>query len=319
MKNKSGSDKTEQPISDKQQPESEDEWIIHALNIHGLFLERWCKQVVEDAPAWRCAATYEPVEFPPGGGKESNLDLRVVHDFNEAIDGYSRLKNNPEFIKWIFFPKTKTNGGGRGPKTDITAVRQIQIENTPSRLRPFFRMALKQILSGLIIADEAREVRGDYVSYKDKGGSSNKTKTANNAITEASRQIALATQAIYRKAAEEIDISDSLQQKFPWAHQIFLPIIVTTAKLFSCQFDPKDVGSMSGEILFDKANLEEQKVLLFEYPLPVHLQLLPTVAGAPISHDERLYSRMDIMIVQSDYFPKLLQELAYKAHFLFVQ
>src|SRR6185436_19631018 len=110
-------------MADRQRPTTEDEWIIHALNIHGLFFERWCKQVVDDSPAWWCASTHEPVEFPPGTGKESNLDLKAVLNFKESADGYSRFltlpierkKNNPDFIKWIFFPKTKTKGSGRGP------------------------------------------------------------------------------------------------------------------------------------------------------------------------------------------------------------
>ena len=78
-------------MANKQRPQSEDECIIQALNIHGIFFERWYKQAVEDASGWECASTYEPVEFHSGTGKESNLDLKAILCFDESADGYLRL------------------------------------------------------------------------------------------------------------------------------------------------------------------------------------------------------------------------------------
>jgi hypothetical protein len=45
-------------------PKTDDEWTIHALNIHGLFFERWCQQVIREQAGWKLKAINYPVEFP---------------------------------------------------------------------------------------------------------------------------------------------------------------------------------------------------------------------------------------------------------------
>src|SRR5438067_1186455 len=63
---------------------TQDEWTIHALNIHGVFFERRCESLVADTPGWKVLATNYPVEFPPPNGpwrgKESSLDIWARRD-----------------------------------------------------------------------------------------------------------------------------------------------------------------------------------------------------------------------------------------------
>src|SRR5207248_3223964 len=97
-------------------------------------------------------------------------------------------KNNPDFVKWIFFPKTS-----QGPQAVISP----QIENSPRPDEAVGWTVRSSLRTGLFVtelaADEARETRADYRSYQ----RNDKTKTSNAAITDAAYQVALATQAIY--------------------------------------------------------------------------------------------------------------------------
>lgn len=66
----------------KHEPQTEDEWIVHALNIQGVLFERKCQQVVSQARGIELKSSNYPVEFPPQGGKESSLDMwaELKHD-----------------------------------------------------------------------------------------------------------------------------------------------------------------------------------------------------------------------------------------------
>src|SRR5215216_6045661 len=88
-------------------PQTDEEWTIHSLNIHGTFFERWCQRAISESPSWRPAKTNVPVSFPLEGGKESELDIQA--EFNSSGLRVALLieckKNNPDFVDWIFFPK----------------------------------------------------------------------------------------------------------------------------------------------------------------------------------------------------------------------
>jgi hypothetical protein len=62
-------------------PSTEDERIIHSLNIHGVFFERWCQHVIGTVPGCTIRSVNAPVEYPPRNGlmrgEERNLDIRA--------------------------------------------------------------------------------------------------------------------------------------------------------------------------------------------------------------------------------------------------
>jgi hypothetical protein len=157
-----------------------------------------------------------------------------------------------------------------------------------------------------ITTSGAWERRGNYLKYKKLN---DKTKTSNAAINQAAHQIALATEAIIN---EELVNSKTLSThvKMPYKHQIIIPTIVTTAKLFICKFDPKDIDQRTGEISFSKTTLEQQHYLLYEYPLPVHFHSTPTdKVGVLKTGNKDFGTRMDILIVNSSALPAFLSKL----------
>jgi hypothetical protein len=46
-------------------PQTNDQWTIHSINIHGLFFERWCEEIIRSTNELKVVSTNYPVEFPP--------------------------------------------------------------------------------------------------------------------------------------------------------------------------------------------------------------------------------------------------------------
>lgn len=286
---------------------SDSDWAIHSLNIQGTFFERWCQETAKKS-RWNVVSTNYPVEFPPHNGplvgEQSTLDIyaQLAKDTMLLTLLIECKKNNPEFIDWVFFAHPDIN---HQKHFTGSLINQKPIENEENKWET------TPILSPMISLDwiptsDAWETRGNYLKYKKDN---DKTRTSNAAIMQAAHQIALATKAVFN---EELLNSKALstKAKMPYSHQIFIPTIVTTAKLFLCKFDPKDIDPKTGEIPFAKASLEEQPYILYEYPLPVHFHSTPLDKVSVLKTGNKDFgTRMDILVVNSSSFPDFLSRL----------
>jgi hypothetical protein len=290
-------------------PVSDIDWTIHSLNIQGTFFERWAQETIEKS-RWNIVSTNYPVEFPPHNGplvgEQSTLDIyaRLKKETILLTLLIECKKNNQEFIDWVFFshPNTKRvkHFSGALIANEVKEGSQNNWEIT-SLLAPMISLEC-------IPTSDAWETRGNYTEYK--GG--NKTKTSNAAISQAAHQIALATKAIYSEELNNNKILSvkSANSEMPFAHQIFIPVILTTAELFVCRFETKDIDQNTGEIPFSKASLEEQPYLLYEYPLPVHFHSPPLDKVAVLKTGNYDFgTRMDILVVNSSKLPEFLSKL----------
>ena len=292
------------------QPNTQDEWTIHALNIHGVFFERRCVDAIDATPNWKVLSTNYLVEFPPPNGiwrgKESSLDIwaRRDDDPNVIVDIFIECKKaNPEFVNWVFFAKPDL----QQPTSFVFA----KATNTPNPAE--FGTWTSQIVmqsetTTRSISNDAREVKGDYVNYK--GG--NKTKTSNAAIQEAAYQVALANRAIVHEESKLLDNArgSSDHPAPPWPAKAYVPIIVTTANLFRVDFASSSTSLRSGEIGLDEAALVPIQSILYEYALPKHLQYSPTQPLEMLkSGNSNTFSRMHILVAHSEALPGLLLDL----------
>lgn len=294
------------------QPESEHEWTIHSINIHGAFFERWCQKTLIETGMWSVKSTNYPVEFPPPNGpfrgSESALDIRAELRSDERLVTLliECKKNNPDFVNWVLFPRHPV-------QTTFTVSQAENFSHEDGTDGWKVAGSIKRVTSAIPIVDEARETRGSYAAYQ-KG---DKTRTSNAAVTEAAHQVALATQAII---LEERHFSQTLGTArppvaMPWRKQVFLPMIVTSARIFTCQFDPSEIDPSTGEIPYPKATINEVPYLIYEYALPRRLQAGPENLVYALTHDSMdLFMRMHIFIVNSANFAEVLRETAKNAN-----
>jgi len=161
-----------------------------------------------------------------------------------------------------------------------------------------------------ILTDEARETRGKFSSASIRPRE--KTRTSNAAVYDAARQVCLATQAI---ATEEVEFSRAVngRQEGPYYRKhLLIPIIVTTARLFVCEFDPAEVDVALGTIPFGKVKLRPVDELLYEFPLPRDLPGVPSNLTEAIIRGNggiEIFVRKHVLVVGSSAFKAFLKDL----------
>ena len=107
-------------------------------------------------------------------------------------------------------------------------------------------------------------------------------------------------------------LSEIIHPLRPHYNQLFIfPTIVTTAKLFLCEFQDEDVDLSTGVIDLDKPKLVPYPFLIFDYPLPPALQLVPRAIRLDYTKDTlKQLARMPIFIVHSKALPVFLERLS---------
>jgi hypothetical protein len=284
-------------------PQTDSEWTIQALNIHGAFFERWCREVVDSRAPWHVKYSNYPVEF---GGLESNLDVRA----DRNLDGHlvSLLieckKHNPDFVDWIFLPK---KGVYTGTPLLMNQLRARLIK--PAEAPWFLEVVIGGLAWNSVIADEARETRGSYTQYTKQ----DKTKTSNAAITQAAHQVAIATRSITAEEFRHGSALGAMRPALPIGYDFhhIIPAVVTTARLFRCEFAPADVDPRTGEIPLDRVTLQQVPHLRFEYALPPSLQPHPDPNELGRLLQDRLlerFQRLQIVVIHSEAFEAFLRD-----------
>ncbi|MDT5059978.1 MAG: hypothetical protein QOH63_437 [Acidobacteriota bacterium] len=291
------------------------DYTILALNIQGTFFERRCQEIIQEAAGWRLFATNYPVSYQRAGStlppKESNLDIRAYLGPTSSYLSSSKSlnllveckKNNPEFIEWIFFPAR--------PHSAFFPCIEIKSTQTDSNDAEISSYPF-QVSHNLPFADDCWETRGNYSEYKKRKGNQGITRTVNNAVSDAAYQVALATQAVI---TEEADPNNCVRFN-PASNtlvdmKLVLPVIVSTAKLFMCEFDPKDISVSTGEIPFDRVKLTQAPYLIYRYPLPRHLQsdFRFSIKESMIYGSPEVFLYMNIFVVHSENLEGFLSEV----------
>jgi hypothetical protein len=290
-------------------PKNDYEWAVRSINIHGIFFERWCQKTIKDIGTWQVTATNYPVQF---AAKESTLDIRAQHRAGDDVISLliECKKNNPDFVDWIFFPKPTESDSWR----HTICVPHILTGGDPIPAsvgqKWETKTSLRTFQTSMPVADEAREVRGDYLRYKNNH---DKTKTSNTAIADAAHQVALASQFIFLEEAKfgRALASSPRSVPMPRRKHVLFPLIVTTANLFVCRFDPADVDSHTGTIAPENTSLVSVDRIIYEYPLPRHLNSEPSdVAEAVLSNSIELFLRRHIIVVHSAALTQVLSDLS---------
>ncbi len=310
----------------QQPPTNEEEWMTHVLNIHGTPFEHLCQYHLRQSPDWTFKSSRYPVEFPPSYTPQvsltQNSELDLWGTCNPPDLKIELLveckKNNPDYTDWIFFPTQYPT------PPSLRTLEYIHLPRTGGSYWAPNRKTLYLVTPpNIAITDDGRETKGKYQprwqesKNEKKNGKMkadpNFTRTSNTAITDAANQIARATQALLnqeRRNQQVLALGGG--QPIPTWHHVFLPLVVTTANLWTCQFPAEKVDMVTGEIPFSEVQYQQHPYLFFTYALPPILQFHTGDDRSEYRTDgewEQL-ARFSILVVQSAAFPGLLTHLS---------
>jgi hypothetical protein len=211
-------------------------------------------------------------------------------------------KNNPDFVNWIFFPKR-----GQSSCSTMHLPRIHTTVTVAGMLVPSIHtVPLHQ--PSLPISNDCRETRGNYELQKRH----DKTKTSNSAITDAANQIALATQSVFSEETQWASERISQGYHLPSSVTLFVPVIVTSANMFLCDFSPENVDPETGEIPYKDAVLSPVNEVVYSYPLPKYLQDIPPTQRKQVleTGSAEEFVRREVFVVHSSKFPSFLDNRA---------
>ena len=280
------------------QPLTHDEWVVHALNIHGTFFEKWCARQVEEAQEWTLVDTEYPVEYV----HQSRIDVWASCQVEDSILNLTIecKKNDPTLSSWVFFHDA------RDPSPEVS-VSTLGWRVSGDKGEEFLGTNSEQV-DGLV-ATGGRQVRESYDTKKIER---QLTKTTTKDIDDAAQQAFVGARALFWEQAHLWKQMREAHESNhpPWRLQYFLPVIVTTAELCRCDFEHGDVDPSTGEIELGSAQVSSVDYLYYEYPIPKRLQLHasdPIQVFSPAMH--RSLIRGHILVVRSTWFNECLRRL----------
>lgn len=123
--------------------------------------------------------------------------------------------------------------------------------------------------------------------FKTKSGalSRNMTEMAHHSLKQANQ----AVKAIAPSPNEVFKVLSSGPKNI-----LFLPVVVTTANLWTTKYNPQDVSWKTGELKASKIGLESRDWVHFEFPLPVNLKLK--------DKDAKEYEKRPTFVVKANKF-----------------
>lgn len=213
-------------------------------------------------------------------------------------------KNDPSYVDWVFFQHEKQAGPIRVIINCIRSIGRVDLFRVPPATRHSndIFVQTKQFtnwdpiegeIADFALALHNKEVKKEYFK-------SDKTK-----VDDATRQIIKGT---YGTIIDHIVHQVVTGQGYSNDPDVFIPIIVTNANLFLCEFDPKDIDSHSGHITKDP-NYKPIDSIIYEYPIPQGVQFPEPLAGNLDSLSRRQVLKWHVLITNPFGFVKLLEKM----------
>ncbi len=272
----------------------------HALNIEGIFLQQRVAHILRQV-GWTVTAEEYSIAFPPGNGpilgKEGRLDIRAEKGFStfRTVLAVECKKADSGYKDWVFFPK------GEAQVKAAVVIRKVKDgadQSATGRDRWDIPSAITPFTTGLICQD-ARELKAEY-------GKPDSWKSATERIEKACYQAAQATQALAAEIGDRQGLLLNARME-PEITTWVIPMVVTTASLLLCRFDPRHVSLDTGEIDWTQVSYDSVDAVALEYPLPVHLQMRPMEPLRLGPEDVNTFRKKHVFIVKSTGLERFLQ------------
>ncbi len=265
-----------------------DVYSIQTSDIRATLFKRKCQDIVRKMNHWTLQESNYPVEYHEQGRV---LDIWAERHYDPARIVLP-IGCNADRANWIFFPKASYQQSNHYLQT-------LALDDQNGSAEYWtVRRQLARAVYNLIVADDAH------------------TESSREMITEVAAQTVIATQALiqqeYRILKKIEEDSKSSQRKIRPAYFnfLFFPTIITTAKLYTYEYQGEDTDFTASEVSLENDRLSPIPYLIFDYPVPVTLQAPPQDLGMGNKREELArIARTPIFVVNSESFSEFLQQL----------
>lgn len=280
----------------KKMPQTDDEWLTHVLNIHGLFLEKYIRKTADEMQMQQeCFVRAQSFGIP--GGEVDLWLLAFQEDVGQLVAScvIECKKHEPSLSRWIFF-EADSRGTKRAAEvpwfSDIYWDESNELQSGRVVLRPsVFDPAVS-------VTFDAHEVRS---SYPRKDAAVTKTGTAR--IQDAILQL--------RKGVAWTQETERLRQNQQgaakrWRAVAGVPIVVTTARLSVASIDDSLLDHTGDLPLEGGIRTRDVPWVLYGHPNP-DAELTPRMLAPRAEFEGE--ARFWCFVVRAEKFRELILQL----------
>jgi len=294
--------------------QKKNDFLTRSIEQQGLFFHQRCKIEINNNKIWKVAAVEHPYYLGEKGGRIDLVAIKYQEISFESTSNRIFLvieckRANPDFKTWVFFPEYSLKGG-ESPMTFSRVLRHNDTVDMDSKVVWYDRINYNE--KSIDYCYDALEVRldsdnGKSIVPKRVGKQKN---TTNDEITKASNQ---ATSGTLGFAIEERKFLKTAGREMRKKHQatLFIPVIVTTAALKVCDFEPQNVDISTGTLKTKGAQYRDVKWLIHQAPLEPGVPHTTFAEPGYIKPENRQigFSKEQIFVVQSESFKDFMDSI----------
>ncbi|MCH7969014.1 MAG: hypothetical protein IH841_07215 [Thaumarchaeota archaeon] len=241
--------------------------------------------------------------------KETSIDVigeRIINDdycFNLCIES---KKLDPRFIDWVFFQQTKHENTLRFLMRQHFIKKPVLLKTPKTTKNKETYLTINTIQGELDypVCDFALSLKSEEVDreyYK-----SDKTK-----VDDASRQIIEGTYGfIVDRIFQHVLKGDPQMNR--GLTDCFIPLVVTNANLFICEFDENEIDSKSGKIK-NEPTYKPVDSLIYECPAPKSVQFPEPLEADSTPEENNAITKWHVLVLSPKGFSEFLQKFGRKS------
>ena len=283
--------------------------IIDGLNSQGYLFQQRCVHEVENispSRGWKVNVEEYPVAIHQ---RETEIDF-ILHNQSYRTYGIVECKRaHPDYLIWVFIDVKKDLGTFQATRLVVREIREGRLvykNGIPTTIRP-------QSEAINITLDNDSIVTASYGLEIFTRPDKDKKPARPATIDDACYQVFKGLGGFVFEQAEQLN---KFAELVNW---VYVPIVITTADLYTVEYNISDVDLKTGSISIDKINEsgETKKVpwVILNYGVKESIEITTideTYHGSNASDIKRKYKSKDVLIINSlnirPFFSKLSLE-----------
>ncbi len=236
--------------------------------------------------------------------KETSIDglgSKIHNDINYLLCTQVK-KLNPKYVDWCFFKQGNSFNKFRVTTKSILGGGLVDLMTIPPTKMKNGKAVHIQIENFDI--PNTSLVFSDFGVALHKDPNGKKYTFQNSSLNNAVTQCIESTYGILVNAlVHQVTTGDG----YDINSQIFVPVIVTNANLFLCDFNTSNINSQTGEI--SDLNFKSLDHIVYEYPTPMTAQFPKSVIGTRNEIQLKMAIRWPVLITNPTGFENILSNL----------